>query len=121
MNGRVMAVCGLFILLTTGLLSCADMGDDPPAPVPGSLTAVPASVTVGPGEVKRVVISGGTLPYVIVEAPDGSLATAIIAGTDTLTITGVTVASASGATSVKVKDNTPSPEKEVRIPITKVP
>lgn len=93
-----------------------------PAP---ALTAVPVSVAVGSGQGANVVISGGTPPYVIADQPDGTLATAAFldAGVTpaTLVITGVSNASASGSTSVKVKDSRPSPEAEVRIPITKNP
>lgn len=113
---------GLSVLLAVGVLSCSDMGDSPTVapPAGGTLTATPASVTVGQAEARVVVISGGTLPYMIADAPDGSLATAALTA-DTLTITGVTVASVSGSTSVKVRDSSPSPEKEVRVPVTKVP
>lgn len=94
------------------------------SPVP-ALVAVPSSVIVGSGEVRNVTISGGVPPYVIAEAPDAALVTASFADGGvtpaTLVITGVTVGSPAGATSMKVKDSSPSPEREVRIPITKNP
>ena len=123
MTRRMGIVGGLSVVLAAGLLSCSDAGEPPTQtgpPAGGGLTAAPASVTVAQGQARVVVISGGIQPYVIAEAPDGSLATAAITS-DTLTITGVTVASVSGSTSVKVKDSSTPPEKEVRVPITKVP
>lgn len=93
-----------------------------PAP---ALTAVPVSVAVGSAQAANVVISGGTPPYVIVEPPADTLATAAFVDGGvtpaTLVITGVSNASVSGSTSVKVKDSRPSPQAEVRIPITKNP
>lgn len=115
----------LAVLLVAG---CTDRGEDPPSqppPAPGALTATPASVTVGPGQAVNVTISGGTPPYAIDDPPDAAFATAALqnpaAEPATLVITGVTVASAAGSTSVKVKDSAPSPENEVRVQITKMP
>lgn len=94
------------------------------SPVP-SLVAVPSSVTVAQAQAVNVSISGGTPPYAIVEQPDAGLATAVLqnAATEpaTLVITGVTVASAAGSTSVKVRDSSPAPAREVSVPVTKIP
>jgi hypothetical protein len=105
------------------MYSCKDMGTEAPAPPPpppvvNQLTAVPPSVTVGSGTTATVSISGGVRPYAISTAPSASLATAVLNDT-TLTITGVTIASAAGSTSVRVVDGSPSPAKGVTVPVTK--
>src|SRR5512141_279489 len=95
------------------IYSCKDMGTEAPAPPPpvvNQLTAVPPSVNVGSGSAATVSISGGVRPYAISTAPSASLATAVLNDT-TLTITGVTIASAAGSTSVRVVDGSPSPAK----------
>ncbi len=104
---------------------CTDRGDPlPAAPAAPGLTAVPPAVTVGPGSSVSVVISGGTPPYVIAAAPDTSLVSALLRNPtttpETLVITGVTVASAAGSTSVRVVDGSPDP-LGVTVPITKLP
>lgn len=100
--------------------SCKDMGNEPVAPpvLSGGLTAVPPSVTVGSGVTARVAISGGTRPYTIATAPNPALVSATLSDS-TLIITGVTIASAAGATSVKVLDSSPAPGKSVTVPVTK--
>jgi hypothetical protein len=92
----------------------------------GSLVANPSSVIVGSsGSPENVEISGGILPYMIDRQPDAALATAQFVNPNVepaiLAITGVTNASVTGSTSVKIKDSSPSPEKEVTIPISKIP
>ncbi|MGA9116380.1 MAG: hypothetical protein WB626_06370 [Bacteroidota bacterium] len=93
-----------------------------PAP---ALTALPPSVTVTTGQTVPVTIGNGTPPYEIAESPDAGLASAQFLDPSVtpaiLRITGVSIASAAGSTRVKVKDSTPSPEREVTIPITKNP
>jgi hypothetical protein len=68
------------------------------------LTAVPASASVGVGTSQIVAISGGTPPYSIASGPS-AIATAVLSHPDslvaTLTITGVTVATASTAVTVR--------------------
>ena len=100
--------------------SCKDMGNEPVAPPvqSGGLTAVPPSVTVGSGVTARVAISGGTRPYAVAAAPNPALVSATLSDS-TLIITGVTIASAAGATSVKVLDSSPAPGKSVTVPVTK--
>lgn len=107
---------------------CADRGDTPPVaapPAPGGLTAAPPSVSVGLGQAVSVVISGGTPPYEILVRPDTGLVSTALPDPstepDTLVITGVTVASVAGSTSVRVADSSPSPRKEVTVQITKLP
>lgn len=118
----VVAGSAALILSTTG---CSDMGDEQKTTPPPALVAAPPTVTVGPGQAANVSISGGTPPYVIAEQPNVTLATATIpipgAEPAILVITGVTVASPAGSTSVKVRDSSPAPQKEVSVPITKVP
>lgn len=110
--------------LCTGIvvvaISCKDAGNEPlPAEAPaGGLTAVPPSVTIGSGGTARVAISGGTRPYAVAVQPNPALASSSL-NDSTLTITGVTVASAAGATSVKVVDSSPAPAKQVIVPVTK--
>jgi len=88
------------------------------------LVATPPSVTVGSGASVNVTISQGNPPYSIVQIPDASLATAQFVDPNVasaiLQITGVTNASASGPTSVRVHDSKLVPS-EVDIPITKTP
>jgi hypothetical protein len=75
-------------------------------------------VTIGSGGVAIVAISGGVRPYTVATPPSPALAAAVLSDT-TLTITGVTIASAAGSTSVRVVDGSPSPAKGVTVPITK--
>ena len=126
-------------LLVTGVASSGSTSirilDSSPAPqhevrIPISavptppLSASPSSVTVGPGQAVNVSISNGSPPYLIATAPDPGLATASFVDGNvnpaTLVITGVTIASASGSTSVRVTDKS-SPQRQVTIPITKNP
>lgn len=89
------------------------------------LTANPPQVTVGQGQGANVLIGNGTPPYVIAESPNAAYASAAFvdanANPATLVITGVSIASVSGSTRVKVKDSSPSPEREVIVDITKIP
>lgn len=89
------------------------------------LTANPPQVTVGQGQAANVMIGNGTPPYVIAVAPNAAYASAQFvdanANPATLVITGVSVASVSGSTLVKVKDSSPFPQREVSVNITKVP
>ena len=88
------------------------------------LVATPPSVTVGSGDSVNVTISQGIPPYLIVQSPDPSLASAQFIDPNVasaiLQITGVTNASASGPTSIRVQDSKLAPS-EVDIPITKTP
>ncbi|HTY58985.1 MAG TPA: hypothetical protein VMF59_09210 [Bacteroidota bacterium] len=109
--------------LLMGLSACSKDSTAPPTQpqvgAPAGLSAVPPTVAVGIGGIQHVNVTGGTPPYSIASAP-GAIATADIANADSsiavLKITGVTVASV--ATSVVVRDNTPSSPKTVSIPIT---
>lgn len=129
MRQRLIVAIGCVLCSTVLLIeSCKDMGNSStqtPPPAGGSLSASQQSVTVSSGGAVNVTISGGTVPYHIDQYPDNSLATAAFQDSSvtpaTLVITGVSTASVSGATSVKVKDSSPSPEKAVEINITKVP
>ncbi len=89
------------------------------------LTATPPQVTVGQSQGANVVIGNGTPPYVIAQAPNAAYASAAFidanANPATLVITGVSVASVSGSTFVKVRDSSPSPQREVSVNITKIP
>lgn len=114
---------GWAVVLALVLCTCSkDESPSTPAQQGGSLRATPASVTVSANQTIPVAISDGVPPYSIAAAPNGSLATAQFqnASMDTaiLSITGVTTAT--GTTSVRVKDSTPSPEKQVTVQITKV-
>lgn len=88
------------------------------------LTANPPQVTVGPGQSVNVSIGNGSPPYIIAALPNPGLATASFVDGNvnpaTLVITGVTIASAAGSTSVRVTDSS-SPQREVTVPITKNP
>jgi hypothetical protein len=117
---------GIVLLIS----SCKDLGNAPPVitpiPVPaGGLNANPPSVTLASGQLRQVQISGGILPYQVVTAPDPTYASAVFVDPNvepaTLNITGVSNASVSGSTYVKVKSSSSSQEDTVRIPITKTP
>src|SRR5512140_435725 len=113
--GGMMLVAGLLVMIN----SCKDMGTGTPVPAPANqLSAIPPAVTIGSGGVATVAISGGVRPYAIATPPSATLAAAVLSDT-TLTITGVTIASAAGSTSVRVVDGSPSPAKGVTVPITK--
>jgi len=116
---RVAVLCASIVVVVE---SCKDMGNEPASvpnpPLAGGLTAVPPSVTVGSGVVATVSIRGGSAPYSIGTPPNTALVSAILTDS-TLSITGVTVASAAGATSVKVVDSSPTPVKYVTVPVTK--
>lgn len=113
------------VMFGLAIVGCSDAGDGSTQPPPGGggggLTAQPSTVTVSNGVTVNVQISGGTTPYVIDDPPNSSLATAMFVNPNVtpavLNITGVSTAS--GTTSVKVKDSTPSPEREVRVTIIK--
>ena len=113
-----------FALVALLIGNCRD-GDGqataPPSQSGGTLSANPPSVAVTNGTSRNVSVSGGTSPYVIAELPNPNLAQAMFVNPNesvaTLTITGVSVAT--GSTSVRIKDSSPSPEKEARITITK--
>jgi hypothetical protein len=79
--------------------------------VGSALTASQQSVSINPGTVTNVTISGGTAPY-IVQTPPSAAATAYVSGNN-LTITGVSA----GQTSVVVKDYS-SPAQTVAVQIT---
>ena len=102
-----------------GIVSCSKNSSSPTQPQTSTsqLTAVPASVAVGMGTVQTVSISGGTPPYSVASAPS-SIVTAVLSNSQsmvaTLTITGVTVATAS--TSVTVRDSAAA--KAVTVPIS---
>jgi hypothetical protein len=87
--------------------------------------ATPNAVTVGRAATVDVQINGGTLPYQIVTPPNPAYASAVFQNTNanpaTLHITGVSVASVSGSTFVKVKGSASSQADTVRIQITKIP
>ncbi len=116
--GMVMVVTAVVIVG----LNCGH-SDSPTAPSPTpstpQLTAVPTAVSVAAGGTQNVVVSGGTPPYAIAASP-GGIASAQLINLDsvstTLRITGITVASAS--TAVTVRDNTPTAPKTVTVPIT---
>ena len=87
--------------------------------------ATPNAVTVGRSTTVDVLINGGTLPYQIVNPPNPAYASASFENVNvnpaTLHITGVSVASVSGSTFVKVKGSASSQVDTVRIQITKTP
>jgi hypothetical protein len=68
------------------------------------LTAVPASASVGVGTFQIISISGGKPPYSIASPPN-AIATAVLSHPDSIiasvTITGVTVATASTAVTIR--------------------
>ena len=103
--------------------SCSDKGETTSPPVVATLTAAPASASVSQGQTVNVAVSGGTAPYHILTHPDPALATAALQDSAmnpvTLMITGVSVAT--GSTSVRVGDSSPSSQKQVTVAITKVP
>lgn len=111
----------VLFLAGTGCREEDGQATPPPSQSGGMLSANPSSVVVANGTSQTVSVGGGTTPYVIVEAPNPNLARAVFVNahesTATLTITGVSVAT--GSTSVRIMDNSPPPEKEVRITITK--
>ncbi len=82
------------------------------------LVAAPPSVTVGAGISEDVAVGGGTPPYSVTTAPS-AIATAQLLYPDSAVsyvhITGVTVATAS--TAVTIKDNSAATAKTVTIPI----
>jgi hypothetical protein len=90
-----------------------------------SLVATPSSVTVGSGQQVNITISNGTPPYEIDDSPNPNLASAAFVNANvtpaTLTITGANNPSATGSTTVKIKDSRQSPEREIRVHIMKIP
>lgn len=111
------------VLVTLGVLveSCSkDQGTTAPTPTGPALTATPPGVSLAGTTPQNVTITAGTHPYTIVQQPSPGLATAqfVNANLDTaiLTITGVSTAT--GSTSVVVRDAS-SPQKSVTIGITK--
>jgi hypothetical protein len=94
-----------------------------PITIHGLLTASPNPVFVGQSQLVPVTIGAGTPPYVITVAPDPALiASALFANPNitpaTLNITGVSTASVSGSTSLKVHDSS-NPFREITVQITK--
>jgi hypothetical protein len=87
-------------------------------PTVTKLVAAPPSVTVGAGISMDVAVSGGTPPYSVTTAPS-AIATAQLLNPDSaisiIHITGVSVATAS--TAVTIKDNSAASAKTVTIPI----
>jgi len=120
---RVVQLGVLMFLLTLALQSCSK--DEAPSSSQqqgGGLSASPSSVTVSTNQTRTTAISGGVAPYVIASAPSASLATAQLmnANLDTaiLSITGVSMAT--GSTSVRVRDSSPPPERQVTVGIQKI-
>lgn len=119
---RILAATVGIAFMALAVLSCSDSGSEPPAQVAAGLTATPSSVTVGSGSSQTVSIGGGKAPYAITQPPSAAYARAIWTDSTTtpatMTIIG-TATVATGSTSVRVKDSSPSPEKQVEIPIRK--
>jgi hypothetical protein len=110
-------------LIALAIASCSDAGTAPAAALPaGGLTSSLPAVTVTAGQTVDVNIAGGVAPYAVKIPPNPGLARAVWGDSShtpaRLTIIGV-VTVATGSTSVRVKDSSPSPEKEVEIPVTK--
>jgi hypothetical protein len=123
---------GYYVVLAIGLIvapvlmgSCKKEDSQPTGATtpPGpTLSSVPAGVTVGSSQAKNVTITGGTYPYAVTQLPSANLATAqfVNANLDTavLVITGVTTAT--GPTSVLVRDASTPQQKSVVVGILKV-
>ncbi len=94
-----------------------------PITIHGVLTASPNPVIVGQGQLVSVTIGAGAPPYVITVLPNPAyIASAVFANSNvtpaTLNITGVSTASVSGSTSLKVNDSS-NPFREITVQITK--
>ncbi|MBI4536056.1 MAG: hypothetical protein HY708_07240 [Ignavibacteriae bacterium] len=120
---RKVTVLSVFAL---AVIACSK--DQTPTTTPtqqtGGLQASPSGVVVSQGQTQNVTITGGVNPYVIATPPNASLATAqfVNANLDTaiLSITGA-VTTATGSTSVRVRDSSTPTQREVTIAITKQP
>jgi hypothetical protein len=116
---------GMTVVAAVVLVFSCSKDDAPSTPQQqgGGLRAIPTGLTVSTNQTSTVAVSAGVPPYAIAAAPSAGLATAqfVNANIDTaiLSITGVTTAT--GATSVRVRDSSPSPGKTVTVLITKVP
>jgi hypothetical protein len=104
--------------------SCAKDEGQPTgsSPPPGLLlTATPAAVTLQNNQSQNVTITNGMHPYNITQQPSGSLATAhfVNASLDTAVLVITGVSTATGSTSVIVRDAS-TPQKGVTVAIIKV-
>lgn len=118
---QTFTVVGLVILAAlTG--SCKKDEATAPAPTTPALTAAPPGVTVSGTTSQDVTIANGTHPYIISQQPISSLATAhfVDANLDTAVLVISGVSTATGSTSVVVKDAS-SPQRSVAVGITKTP
>jgi hypothetical protein len=86
------------------------------------LTATPAGVTVQTNRLQNVTITGGVRPYSIFQQPNVSLATAqfVNANLDTVVLVITGVSTATGSTSVLVRDASSPQQKSVAVGILKV-
>ena len=122
---RVHHLLAITCLVILGLLagSCSkDSGTNAPPPQPSgpSLTAAPPGVTLVGTTPHSVTITAGLHPYTIAVQPNPALVTAqfVNANIDTAVLVITGVSTATGSTSVVVRDAS-SPQKSVTIGISK--
>ncbi len=111
-------------LIVLGVLagSCSkDQGSTAPPTQSGpQLTATPPGVALAGTTPQNVTITGGAHPYTIAQAPAPGLATAqfVNANVDTAVLVITGVSTATGSTSVVVRDAS-SPQRSVTVGISK--
>ncbi len=114
-------VIGL-VCLSVLIGSCKDEGqpNSPSTPAGSLLTATPAGVTVGAGGSQNVTITGGTHPYTAQPQNPGLASAQVITNADTAVIMITGVSTATGSTSVIVRDAS-TPQKSATVGVNKTP
>lgn len=122
MNRNYVSIAFGIVCISVLIGSCKDEGQPTgsSAPPPGSLlTASPPGVTVGTGGSQNVTITGGTHPYTAQVQNPAFATTQFVTNNDTAVVRITGVSTATGVTSVVVRDaSTPQP-KSVGVTITK--
>ena len=117
---RHFAVLALGIV-SIGVLvaSCKKDEGGTTAPTGPLLTAVPSGVTVGTNVSQNVTITGGTHPYTPMSQNQGLVTAQFVnANVDTAVLVITGVSTATGSTSVVVRDAS-TPQKSVSVGVTK--
>jgi len=115
-------IVALAVCVGVLISSCKNEDSQPNATQQGpSLTATPAGVTIGAGGSQNVSITGGVHPYTAQPQNPALTTVQFVTNADTavLMITGVTTAT--GTTSVIVRDASTPQQKSVTVSVVKVP